>query len=199
MTRAKEQVVIFASFDPHDLDLSTSASVGLEHLKDYLLLAKNGVENASLRRPSARDRHREEVVGALQETGLEIRSNIGLSDFTVDLAVRTDESSPWVAVMLDGPVWASRGSVGDREGLPSAVLVGSMGWARVERIWLPTWIRDREAVVAAIEAAAKAVGAATEIAPEVIEVPVEPVLGPDLGGGDAMGSRVARAERSRTR
>lgn len=159
VTRAKEQVVIFASFDPHDLDLSTSGSVGLEHLKDYLLLAKNGVEHASLRRPSVRDRHREEVVGALLQAGLEVRSNVGLSDFTVDLAVRTGASSPWVAVMLDGPVWASRGSVGDREGLPSAVLVGSMGWARVERVWLPTWIRDSASVVSTIEAAAKAVGA----------------------------------------
>ncbi|MFD6166345.1 DUF4011 domain-containing protein [Oerskovia sp. NPDC060287] len=172
VTRAKEQVVIFASFDPHDLDLSTSGSVGLEHLKDYLLLAKNGVEHASLRRPSARDRHREEVVGALEETGLEVRSNIGLSDFTVDLAVRTDASSPWVAVMLDGPVWASRGSVGDREGLPSAVLVGSMGWARVERVWLPTWIRDPAAVVTGIEAAAKAAG--VEPTREGPEVPVPP-------------------------
>ncbi|WP_020016573.1 DUF4011 domain-containing protein [Promicromonospora sukumoe] len=146
VTRAKEHVTIFASFDPHELDLSTSGAKGLADLKDYLLLAQHGAERAGLQRPTARDWHLAEIEQALRDAGLEVRTGIGLSDFTVDLAVRV-EDRPWVAVLLDGPVWAQRTSVGDRDGLPRSVLTDQMGWSRVERIWLPTWLREPGAVV----------------------------------------------------
>ncbi|MFD6176394.1 MULTISPECIES: DUF3320 domain-containing protein [unclassified Isoptericola] len=154
VTRAKEKVVVFCSFEPHQLDLTASTSTGLADLKDYLLAARDGVESAGLRRAGARDRHLDDVAATLRAAGLEVRTGVGLSDFTVDLAVRAEPGLAWVAVMLDGPVWAARSSVGDREGLPTAVLTGRMGWSRVERIWLPTWARDREPVVAAVVAAA---------------------------------------------
>ncbi|PUB19872.1 AAA domain-containing protein [Promicromonospora sp. AC04] len=155
VTRAKEHVTIFASFDPHELDLSTSGSQGLADLKDYLLLAQHGAERAGLQRPTARDWHLAEIERALREAGLEVRTSIGLSDFTVDLAVRV-EDRPWVAILLDGPVWAQRTSVGDRDGLPRSVLTDQMGWSRVERVWLPTWLREPDAVVAQVLDAAKA-------------------------------------------
>lgn len=156
ITRAKERVVIFASFDPHDLDLTNSRSEGLAHLKDYLLLAKHGTEQAALRRAGMRDRHLEQVASSLRDAGLEVRTNVGLSDFTVDLAVRAGAGRPWIAVLLDHRAWADRASVGDRDGLPRQVLVESMGWARVERIWMPTWVRDPKEVVDEIVAAARA-------------------------------------------
>lgn len=155
VTRAKERVTIFASFDPHELDLSTSGSKGLADLKDYLLLALHGAERAGLQRPTARDWHLAEIEQALREAGLEVRTDIGLSDFTVDLAVRAEENRPWVAVLLDGPVWAQRTSVSDRDGLPRSVLTDQMGWSRVERVWLPTWLREPGDVVAQVLEAAK--------------------------------------------
>ncbi|MGI5191113.1 DUF4011 domain-containing protein [Promicromonospora sp. CA-289599] len=155
VTRAKERVTVFASFDPHELDLSTSGSKGLADLKNYLLLAQHGAERAGLQRPTARDWHLAEIEQALREAGLEVRTGIGLSDFTVDLAVRAEEDRPWVAVLLDGPIWAQRTSVGDRDGLPRSVLTDQMGWSRVERVWLPTWLREPGTVVAQVLAAAK--------------------------------------------
>lgn len=160
VTRAKARVVVFASFEPHELDLAGSRSVGLAHLKDYLTMAKAGVENTPLRRPAARDRHLEEVAAALRAAGLEVRTSVGLSDFTVDVAVRRDAGAPWVAVLLDGPAWASRGSVGDREGLPASVLTGAMGWRATERVWFPAWVRDADEVVRRVVAAAERVALA---------------------------------------
>ena len=43
-----------------------------------------------------------------------------------------------MAVLLDGPAWAGRGTVGDRDGLPLEVLGGMLGWPAVERVWLPS-------------------------------------------------------------
>lgn len=154
VTRAKEQVVVFCSFEPHELDLTRSSSTGLADLKDYLLAARRGVEASGLRRAEARDLHLEDVQRALQRAGLEARARVGLSDFTVDLAVRAGADRPWVAVMLDGPGWAARTSVGDREGLPATVLTGRMGWSRTERVWLPAWVRDHQPVVDRIVATA---------------------------------------------
>lgn len=147
VTRAKEEVVVFCSFEAHELDLSTSRSEGLAHLKDYLLLARDGVRHALVKRGPSFDLHVREVRERLEASGLEVRSAIGLSTFTVDLAVRASVEHPWLAVLLDGPAWAERLSVGDRDGLPAAVLTGRMGWAGVTRIWLAEWVRDADAVV----------------------------------------------------
>ncbi|GAB3165148.1 DUF3320 domain-containing protein [Myceligenerans halotolerans] len=155
ITRAKQRVVVFSSFAPHELDLSTSSSRGLAHLKDYLQMIDRGVSRSAIQGgAAARDRHLDEIAAALSGTGLEVRTGIGLSDFRVDLAVRAD-GGPWTAVLLDGPAWRARTTVGDRDGLPVNVLTGQMGWARVERIWLPTWLRDRELVARQIVEAAR--------------------------------------------
>ncbi len=137
------------SFDPVKLDLSGSSSQGLNDLKDYLLLASAERTTSARSRRGARDAHLDDVAQALGNAGLEVRTNVGLSDFVVDLAVQTPGSSHWLALLLDGPAWASRLSVGDRETLPTSVLT-RMGWTRVERVWLPTWLRSRERVVESI-------------------------------------------------
>ena len=173
ITRAKERVVVFGSFDPHELDLSRSASRGLADLKGYLLAAREGVERSSLKRSEAPDLHLDDVEFHLVRAGLEVRRRVGLSDFTVDLAVRRPGAVPWVAVLLDGPAWAERRSVGDREGLPATVLTGRMGWSRVERVWLPTWLRDRDSVVRQIVGAA----AAAAVGPAVPDRVPEPEAG----------------------
>ena len=93
------------------------------------------------------DRHREEIAAALRERGLVVRTDVGLSEFTVDLVGRAtvDPETPVMAVLLDGPAWARRGTVGDRDGLPVEVLGEMLRWPVVERVWLPSWlaVRDR--------------------------------------------------------
>ncbi len=157
VTRAKERVIVLGSFEPEEFDLAGSTSQGLADLRDYIFLAKHGPDRAGLTRARGRDLHLEDVATALRDAGLEVRSHVGLSEFTVDLAVRVSRDVPWVAVLLDGPLWARRTTVNDREGLPRTVLEKSMGWSRVLRLWLPTWLRERNAVVEAIVAEARGI------------------------------------------
>lgn len=157
ITRAKRQVVLFSSFDPEDIALERTASVGLAHLRDYLMLAARGSDGVTTLKPrTVSDAHRDVVASALREAGLIVRTEVGLSDFRVDLAVAARDEGPWVAVLLDGPAWASRATVADREALPTAVLAGVMGWPRVERVWLPSWLTERDRVVTRIVAATAA-------------------------------------------
>jgi hypothetical protein len=158
VTRARRQVVLFSSFDPEHIELERTGARGLHHLRDYLMLAARGTETLAAMQPAAvHDLHRQQVARALAAAGLEVREQVGLSDFTVDIAARSSvPGSQWIAVLLDGPGWATRGTVGDRDAVPRTVLGGTMGWAHVERIWLPGWLRDQHNVVTRIVAAAAA-------------------------------------------
>ena len=149
ITRAREEVVVFSSFDPAQLHAERSNSVGLQHLRDYLDLAARGVSTLTTiaQQGGAVDRHREDVAEALRSRGLQVRTAMGLSGFRVDLGVGPADGDLVLAIMLDGMAWAERATTDDRELLPRSVLTGVAGWPAVERVWLLDWIERREQVL----------------------------------------------------
>ena len=159
ITRAKRQVVLFSSFAAADIQLTRSRAQGIADLKSYLQFAATRSVGAlpGGGRGGAQDavtgnygRFVDEIATALRDRGLEVETGLGLSSFTVDLAVRHRGQASWaVAVMVDGPGWASRATVSDRDGAPN-LLVDVMSWPAVIRAWLPAWIRDRSALIARI-------------------------------------------------
>ncbi|TFC20827.1 DUF3320 domain-containing protein [Cryobacterium glucosi] len=145
-------------------------------------MAGAGAEALStdVRRTSTVDRHRDDIAAALRAAGHVVQTDVGLSDFRVDLSLAsaTDPSRPLVAVLLDGPNWRARRTVSDRDGLPVDVLQGIMRWPGVERVWLPEWLHHRDETVArlgaAVEAATEA-AAAADVARELdLPADVEP-------------------------
>jgi hypothetical protein len=119
--------------------------------------------------PAPPERVRDELAQALRERGFEVRTGYGLSDFTVDIAVRAPGAAHWqVAVLLDSPRWAGRPTVADRDGAPE-LLRTVMGWPEVVRCWLPSWIRGRTEV---LDRVAAAVARASVVPPSQ---PAEPV------------------------
>ncbi|MGB4646080.1 MAG: DUF4011 domain-containing protein [Arcanobacterium sp.] len=151
ITRARRQVVIFSSFDPAQLRAEETSSVGIKHLRAYLDIAagNEAQRQAALERSDISDYHRDEIARGLRERGLNVTCDVGLSSFRVDIQVNetTPPHRPLLAVLLDGPQWARRETVGDRDGIPATVLRNAMGWPAVERIWLPTWLTDSQAVL----------------------------------------------------
>lgn len=178
VTRARRQVVLYASFDPEALRAEETSQKGTKHLKAYLEMAARGAEvlGQGGRRQPVIDRHRDEIAAALSERGHIVKTDVGLSDFRIDLSIAEadDPESPLVAVLLDGTSWRSRRTVADRDGLPVDVLKGLMGWPRVERIWLPEWIGDREAVITRMAAAVRM----AKVGQEETIPPVRPAGGP---------------------
>ncbi len=174
ITRARRQVVVFSSFDPEQLRAEETSSVGIKHLRAYLDMAERGTDvlPRSPRSVAVVDRHREEIAARLRDRGLVVRTDVGLSEFRVDLSISrpVDPETPVAAVLLDGPSWARRGTVGDRDGLPVEVLGGLLRWPVVERVWLPSWLLEPSAVadrlVEAVDAAP-----ATAVLPAPIPLP----------------------------
>lgn len=151
ITRARRQVILFCSFDPVDLHVERSESVGLGHLREYLDMAASGAQSITTKAGAAHitDRHRDEIAAALRARGLSVTTDVGLSDFRIDLVLASPQQPgrPLVAVLLDGVHWGHRRTVFDRDSLPEQVLGAMMGWPAVERVWMPEWINDPGAVV----------------------------------------------------
>jgi len=77
-----------------------------------------------------------------------VRTRVGRSTFRVDLAVKKPGDALWrLAIVVDGPQWQARATVMDRDGAPE-LLHEMAGWPLVGRVWLPGWLRNREAVIA---------------------------------------------------
>lgn len=156
ITRARKQIVVFTSFDPQDLHAERTAYRGVKDLRAYLHQAAEGRAPRAL--PASQSPlswHRREIAEALEAAGLTVRTGVGHSTFEIDLvlAVADQPGRPAVAVMLDGPQWNKREGVVDRDLLPVDVL-RTMGWQRVERVWMPEWVADPKAVVARLVKAA---------------------------------------------
>lgn len=157
VSRARRQVIVYSSFDPGQLRTEETSSVGLRHVRTYLEMAAHGpsVRPRSAQRSTVPDRHREEIASRLRERGVEVQTNVGLSEFAIDL-VLGEPDEPRVAVLLDGRAWSERLTVRDRDALPREVLTDVLGWPAVERVWLPTWLASPDAVVERLLAAAAA-------------------------------------------
>ena len=156
ITRARKQIIVFTSFDPQDLHAERTAYRGVKDLRAYLHQAAEGRAPRAL--PASQSPlswHRREIAEALEAAGLTVRTGVGHSTFEIDLvlAVADQPGRPAVAVMLDGPQWNKREGVVDRDLLPVDVL-STMGWQRVERVWMPEWVADPKAVVARLVKAA---------------------------------------------
>ena len=160
ITRARQQVRLFSSFDPGQLPAEDASNQGLKDLKAYLQWAYSGDlsgVHADVRRP-IRDSYRDDLAGVLGDEGYDVMSDLGLSDFRIDLSVTLPGHGPEsaVGILLDGPLWRKRGTIFDRDVLPVDILRGLMGWRRIVRVWVPEWLRDRDAVLARIRVATTA-------------------------------------------
>lgn len=157
VTRARRQVVVYSSFDPEQLRTGETSSVGLRHLRTYLEMAARGpaVLPVQLARRSEPDRHRDDVAARLRSRGIDVRTEVGLSGFALDLVLGDSR----VAVLLDGHAWNRRLTARDRDALPREVLTDVLGWPAVERVWLPDWLSGPDTVLDHLE---KALTAAPE-------------------------------------
>jgi hypothetical protein len=158
VTRARRLVIVFSSIDPEDIELARLGvgATGVRHLRAYLELARDGVQTAIVGSggSASRDLHRDDVARTLRKAGLIVATDLGLSSFRVDLAVSHPDAptEQLMAVLLDGPGYAARRTVQDRDGLPVGVLQQLMRWPSTHRIWMPEWLAEPDRVIADLRA-----------------------------------------------
>ena len=144
VTRAKEQIVVFASCRGAEIDLSRTQATGAAHLRAFLEYAeRGGVPAADADGAAARDRFADEVATFLESKGYSVERNVGCSGFRVDIGVvnPSEKGSFIAAVECDGASYAGARTVRDRDELRTSVL-RSLGWNTV-RVWAADWAFDR--------------------------------------------------------
>ena len=179
VTRAQRELLVYCSFDPADMAVKETSSEDVRLLQRFLMLAKNGPKkNGDIGVAVAHSKHIDEVASAIKAKGYRVQTQMGLSSLRVDIAVGRMESEKWdIAVMLDGPTWAARGSAYQREVLPKTVLT-ALGWKRIVRVWVPSWIHEKESVIQRICEAMEGKTDEKIVAKQKIDIEPNPIAAP---------------------
>lgn len=158
ITRATTEVVIFASFGPKMIDLSRTSARAVQELKHYLDFAERGPAALGAAVVTTGGLHGYDsdfemaVAEGLRRRGWDVRTQIGVSKFRVDLGVvHPDAPGRFLAgVECDGATYHSSPSARDRDRVRHIVLE-QLGW-RLLRLWSTDWFLDARACLDRMDA-----------------------------------------------
>ncbi|MDF2691737.1 MAG: hypothetical protein K0S65_120, partial [Labilithrix sp.] len=154
ITRAREQLVVYVSFEPRQLDLSSVSAQGLHDLKAFLENAASWenvvVGGASVPVEPAEVALKRALATRLEAEGHVVDLDVGVGRYRVDVAVRhrSDPDAFVLGIEVDGLRYANTDTARDRDRLRWEVLAG-LGW-RMSRMRALDWYEDRDAVVVAV-------------------------------------------------
>jgi len=177
VSRARYHVTLVASLQPEDIDLTRTTSQGAKLLKDYMLIARDGLRalsaTATYRADAlAESPFEEEVYQTLTARGLTLHRQVGVSGYRIDLAM-VDHDQPGrylLGIECDGATYHSAQTARDRDRLRQQVLE-SLGW-KLHRIWSRDWISNRAREIDRVLAAGEAAKTGVVKPPELPENPV---------------------------
>lgn len=143
ITRARRELVVFATLRPEQIDLSRTNAHGVRDFKHFLEYAERGAKAlaetfAATGRP-AESPFEEAVKAALEAKGWEVHTQIGVSGFRIDLGVvHPDACGRYLAgIECDGATYHRSATARDRDRLREMVLT-DLGW-RIRRVWSTEW------------------------------------------------------------
>ncbi|WP_340110320.1 DUF3320 domain-containing protein [Pikeienuella sp. HZG-20] len=146
ITRARREMHVFASITHDQIDLARTHAQGVKDLKTFLDYAERGAAALPARDEGslgpAESPFEEAVARAFGAKGWEVRTQIGVSGYRVDLGiVNPDRGGSYLAgIECDGAAYHSSATARDRDKVRQAVLEG-LGWT-ILRIWSTEWFRD---------------------------------------------------------
>jgi hypothetical protein len=160
VTRAREQVVVFASVKASDIHPERTSSVGVAHLRSLLEYAETGhlEGDAAEAEQKAPQGVKKAICDCLEKNGYSFDVDVGRSSCPIDVAVRdpNDAGRYLLGIVCDGGAYAAQKTVRDRDVLRGDVLEG-LGW-NLHRAWSIDWAFDRrraeERLLAALSAMA---------------------------------------------
>ena len=146
ITRARQELVIFSTLRPEQIDLSRAKGDGARDLKHFLEFAQRGPQaltETDLGNVGGFDSPFEEAVAAaLVKKGWQVQPQIGVSSFRIGLGViHPDIPGKFLAgIECDGTTYHRSATAQDRDKLRELVLRG-LGW-KIIRVWSTDWWID---------------------------------------------------------
>ena len=146
ITRARQELRVFSSLRAEQINLARTAAVGVRDLKHFLDFADRGAvtlaEEIRLDQGGFESPFEEAVAAALGRRGWQVRTQVGVSAFRIDLGVvHPDAPGAFLAgVECDGAIYHRSATARDRDKLREQVL-GRLGW-EILRVWSTDWWID---------------------------------------------------------
>ena len=144
-------MIIFTSLKPYHIPKGDAIAKGVTALRNFLIYAEGGsYENADELVTTQEDKVINVIANNLTKHGLKIRTNVGKSDYKIDIAI-VDENNPQnykLGIIIDGDNYKILPTVRDRELVVPNVLA-NLGW-NLHRVWVVDWLDNPEKVVSTI-------------------------------------------------
>lgn len=201
ITRATSEVMIFASFGPEMIDLTRTGARAVQELKHYLDFAERGSAalGGGIRPMGGMNGYDSDfemaVAEGLRKRGWDLRTQVGVSKFRVDLGViHPDAPGKFLAgIECDGATYHASPSARDRDRVRHIILE-QLGW-RLLRLWSTDWFIDPAPCLDRLDCRLRDLLEQDRSQPKVEAEPV-PVTTPatdDPGDLDGGGTRVQTA------
>ena len=158
VSRARYEMIVYATLRPEQIDLKRSQAKGVEGLKKFLEFAATGHIVTSAQQLSMSDHvaaqeqqrastFNELIAEELRNNGYEVETLVGRSQFKIDIAVvdPDDPNNYILGILCDGKNYYETKTTRDREIVQPGVLAG-LHW-NVMRIWAVDWYEHREQVM----------------------------------------------------
>jgi very-short-patch-repair endonuclease len=161
LTRARQEMLIFTSFEPSMIDLNRTSARAVQDLRHFIEFAQQGPKAMAAAVCGPQGEHEspfeQYVADGLRAKGWETRPQIGVSRFRIDLGVvHPDRPGDYLAgIECDGATYHSAATARDRDKIRGEILRG-LGW-RLLRVWSTEWWVDREGALERLHQSIRAV------------------------------------------
>jgi superfamily I DNA and/or RNA helicase len=153
-SRAREEMTVYSTLKPEQLDLSRTHAEGVAGLKAFLEFAQRGrtalaYKGNQLQSPDYGLNN--QIAEKLEKAGFRVRTNIGSSNYKIDVAiVHPDRKDEFIlGVLCNGPSYRDAKTAGDREILQQKVLQ-QLGW-NIYTVWALDWWNNSDKVLQKIK------------------------------------------------
>lgn len=144
VSRARQEMMIFSTLRPDQLDLSRTNAKGVADLKAFLEYTERGKQALYAQLTATVDAEHdtlfeEQVSLALKERGHNVQAQVGCSGYKIDLAIVEPERPGryLLGIECDGATYHRSKTARDRDKLREMVL-RRLGW-KIHRIWSTDW------------------------------------------------------------
>ena len=152
VSRSRYEMIVYSTMRAEQIDLKRSNAKGVEGLKRFLEYAANGTMNIPQSAVSSVEENKLVTLVAkeIEEHGYQVQTNVGRSNFKIDIAVIDPDNSQdyMLGILCDGKNYYETKTTRDREIVQPNVL-NSLNW-EVIRVWSVDWYENKDKVVSRI-------------------------------------------------
>ncbi|MBR3837661.1 MAG: DUF4011 domain-containing protein [Clostridia bacterium] len=154
VSRARNEMVVFSSLLPEQINLSQTSAEGVVALRAFLAYADGKElsvdENTGKFLKNTKDGVARRIAAILKENGYETQLQVGHSEYRVDVGVvDPDQPEEYIlGILLDGPGYQSSKTTRDRE-IAQINVLQQLGW-NVMRVWTMDWWDNRNKEIGGI-------------------------------------------------